>query len=155
MTLLFLAILTLSNICLLGIGVHSYVKANRAVKRTSDILSDLFIPKVEGQSSVMGAAVQEWAETISQRIGAHTQAAIKGSIGGTMKGVNAALEQEAIAENPALGLVEMLPKSLKKNQLAQVGLMSIINRFMQGSGSGGPGGPGSSNNGQGQTKFML
>lgn len=150
MLTLFVVILAVTQICLLGIGVTFYVKARRTSKLVTGTLSDIFLPQAEGRSSVAGEAVQEIGEQLAQRIGLTVQQAIKGSIGGSMKGINAALEQEGAAANPDAAILAALPKSLKKNPVALMGLQAIMSKL---SGGSSPQASGGQNNGQ--AKFNL
>lgn len=132
MTSLFLAIITGLLIFLVIGGIYAYVKARRVVEEIATTVEDLFTARSEDLPSPFVQAVQQITAGLSEQIGVKTQAAIRGSIGGTMKGVNAALEREAIEQNPELAVYEALPKSLKKNQVAMLGLQYILNRVGAG-----------------------
>lgn len=130
-------------------GYYVYSKINRTYNEISQGLKDIFVCPGEDGLSTFGQIINSTADVFSQKIGTSTQAAIRGSIGGTMKGVNAALENEAMAENPNLAVLQALPKSLKGNPIALMGLQAIISRIGQGPASQG-------NNGHNaQAKFTL
>lgn len=132
--MLFLVIALLgTQVILVSGGIYYGNKAIRAVRQTQRVLSELFIPKNEGEASAVGQAASQYIEFISEQIGVKTQAAIRGSIGGSMKGINAALEQEATSDNPNLAIMQALPKSLKKNPVAMIGLQKIMEKVMNNS----------------------
>jgi hypothetical protein len=131
-------------------GVYAYFKVrslgNEAVEAVNFYLTS---PSPDSPSPLL-AFIAQVSEITAQKIGMSTQMAIKGSLGGTMKGINAQLEQEAIASDPSLALTQALPKSLRKNPIAMIGLQALVNKFMASSGAGHF----SSNNHE-QTKFNL
>lgn len=149
MLTLFAAISAGVSLLLLGGAIHVYRNAQRVSKNISETLESIFTPITPGEPSIFNQAVNEILEGGAQRVGVHVQAAIKGSIGGTMKGVNAALEKEAIDGNPTLALAGALPKSVKKNPLAMIGLQMLAQKIGNGGGNA------SSNNGATQAKFTL
>lgn len=148
-----LIVLVLLNCLLLTGGVFVYVKARRFVEDTQENITALFTPENEGQLSAIGQMLDCFSQSVAERIGVTVQAAIRGSIGGTMKGVNAALEKEAIEENPNLAMMQALPKSLRGNPIAMMGLQAILSRM--GSGSSGPRNKQIASPNNGQVKFNL
>lgn len=150
--MLFIAILLLiSNVALLSGGVYAYAKARNVVANTQETIFGLATPEIEGQLSPIGQMFDTVSTDMANKIGVTVQAAIRGSMGGTMKGVNAELEQLAIDNNPAAGLAQALPKSLRKNPLAMMGAEILLQKIMSGqSGSRA----GNNNNGK-QVKFNL
>lgn len=148
-----LAILA-ANIGILIGGVHVYkqIKAIDAdYQEAKNTFAALFIPRHEGEVSPFGEITNQMAEIVAQKMGVTVQAAIRGSFGGSMKGVNKELEQIAIEESPDLAIASALPKSLKKNPLAMAGFQAVIQRIL--SNSGGIGGP--HNGHHPQAKFNL
>lgn len=126
-----------------------HTKVNRAVRSAKAEISNFFLVTNESGYTGYSEVVNNISDVLSQKIGITVQAAIRGSVGGTMKGVNAALEKEAIENNPELAIMDVLPKSLKKNPIALMGLQAIISRIGSDPSSG------SKTNGSAQTKFSL
>lgn len=147
--LLLCILMLLSNLALLGLGGYAYVKACRMSEDVLAWFAGFVSPKSENENSPLGDVIESAAEVVSQKIGVTVQAAIRGSIGGSMKGINAELEREAIAENPNLAVMDALPKSLKKNPLAMMGLQAVLSRMNL------PGGGKSNSNGNSQARFNL
>lgn len=136
---------------LLGGLYYAYRKVDNEVMSAHTWLSTFFADRGEGQGSFFTEAVGNISEDFSQRVGVTVQAAIRGSRGGQMKGVNSALEQVAVEENPELGLLEALPKSLRKNPIAMLGLQALTNRMR----SQAQGTPGTNGHQSSQTRFNL
>lgn len=146
-----IAILVAQLVIIIG-GYYVYRKSRELVNQGAEVLKDLFLPGNDGQLSAFGQAVDSVTDSISQKIGVTTQAALRGSLGGSMKAVNAELEKEGAAADPAAAALTMLPKSLRKNPVAMIGLQSVISRFLQGGASSSGG---YSGNNSGQAKFNL
>lgn len=136
-----LLILCLLNILLVTVllsgGVYAYVKVRRVSSDVSQALTDYFTPGAEDGISPFGQLVNQVAEITAQRLGITVQAAIRGAQGGQSRAIVKALEGEAAEEIPELGMMELLPKSLKKSPAAQVGLQLLINKIMAGKKSAG------------------
>lgn len=147
--LLLIAILCISAVNLVG-GIHVYRQIQKAKKEYQAFL------EVEANGSPRYVNLYgQFTEDISKRAAVSVQKALAGSLGGQMKGINAALEQEAMEENPGLSLAEFLPKKLKKNPLALMGLQAVYQKMAQSLVKGQQAAGG---NGQGQTsqtKFEL
>jgi len=150
MTSLFAGIAALCCVCILIGGVYAYFKIRALAREVVEAVSYYVTSPDSDTPSPLVSFIGYSAEIVAQKIGVSTQQAIKGSLGGSLKGVNAQLEQEAIASDPSLALVSALPKSLKKNPIAMIGLQALINKFMASSGAGH-----NSNNPQAQAKFNL
>lgn len=150
MLTLFAGMIALTCLLILIGGVYAYFKARSMVREGIEAGNYYFASPDPDTPSPFVAFVGYVAEITAQKIGVSTQAAIKGSLGGSLKGINAELEAEGIASDPSLALVSALPKSLKKNPIAMIGLQALINRFMASSGAGH-----NSNNPQAQAKFNL
>lgn len=132
MTTLLLAILAVISLANLTGGVLIYVRINRAFENASEAIQTLFETGRAGEPSYFNQTINEITDITAQKVGTSVQAAIRGSIGGTMKGVNAALEAEAIENDPTLAVVSALPKSLRKNQIAMVGLQMLMQKAFAG-----------------------
>lgn len=145
-----LIVLVILQCLLLAGGVFIYAKARVFVAATQENITAFFSPQSEGQLSIAGQMLDSVSQSMAERIGVTTQAAIRGSLGGTMKSVNAALEAEAVQADPSLALTQALPKSLKKNPIALLGLQALMNKVISGQASTGI--PSPSN---GQVKFNL
>lgn len=130
MLTLLVAITALNSLLIIFGGCYVYKKANRVVHQVSEGLTSVFAPRIEGEPSLFVQIADQITENAASKIGIHTNAAIKGSIGGTMKGLNAALENEAIESDASLALAAALPKSLRKNPVAMMGLQQIMQRVM-------------------------
>lgn len=151
--MLFLAIgLLITQVLILSGGIYAYVKVRGASRVVEGFVSELFISQAEGEPPAIIKGIAAISEDMAQRIGISTQAAIRGSIGGTMKGINHALEEEAVAQDPGLALMNALPKSLKKNPLAVMGLQAILSK-MQTRSPGIPNNAG--DNGSNPVRFNL
>lgn len=151
MTVLLIATLCLNLI--LAIGVIYEVHRIRAKSdRVTESIAAIFEASGDNGSSEAGRVIDEITSNFSQKIATAVYNTMRGSMGGTMKAVNAELEQTAIAENPALGVMEILPKSLKKNPVAMLGVQSLLQRLIgQNTGSVEASRPA----GNGQIKFTL
>jgi len=126
--------LLISQILLFGGAYYVYNKARTNINSIQYSLEDYFTPSGEDQISPFGRLVEQCAEVTAQRLGTTVQAAIRGSIGGTMTAMVPALEREAMDANPELAILDVLPKSLKKSPLAIQGLQLIVNRILQNQG---------------------
>lgn len=130
--LLLLASMVFLLLAILAGGVYIYVKITGMAQSFAYTIEDIFTPRSANEPSLFAQTVNEIAEGIAQKTGIHINAAIRGSLGGTMKGVNAALEEEAIAGDPALAVASALPKSLKKNPIAMIGLQMLMQKALSG-----------------------
>lgn len=148
MNTLFSAITAAGVLVLIIGGIYTYVKAKRIAQMLNTAIEDIFIPSNPGDPSLFSQTINEILEGGAQRVGGHVQAAIKGSIGGTMKGLNSALEKEAIEGDPTLALAGALPKSLRKNPIAMIGLQMLAGKMT------GANNKNNSHNGE-QAKFSL
>lgn len=154
MTALFSAITCFLVLVILICGVIAYVKARNTIQEASEAFNDFFTCQSDDSPSPFLQIVGQVSELTAQKIGVTTQMAIKGSLGGTMKGVNAELEQVAAENDPSAAMLTLLPKSTKKNPLAMAGLNILIQRLLSGGGQGSGFGTGSGSNNS-QTKFNL
>lgn len=150
MIALFSGITALISIVILTFGVIAYVKARRTIQEASEALFSFFESESPDNPPPFMQLVGQVSEITAQKIAYSTQMAIKGSFGGTMKGVNSELEAVAVDNDPSAAMLQMLPKSTRKNPLAMAGLNILINKMLTGSGGSTPA------NGSGsQTKFNL
>jgi len=102
------------------------------------------------------------ADLTGQRVAQNLMQQNRAAVGGSMKGVNAALKNEAVAAYPDLAIADAIEKTLPKNPLAQAGLGILINRILSGGGvpglgslSGGSPPPGGNNHQEDQMKFTI
>lgn len=146
MLTLFSGIAALASLLIFAGGVYTYVRVKRVSQSINETLESIFIPSNQGDMSLFTQTVNEILDGSAQRIGVSVQAAIRGSIGGSMKGVNAQLEQVAADSDPTLALAAQLPRSVKKNPLAMMGLQLLMQRTA---------GKNASSNGNTQAKFSL
>jgi len=128
-----LLVAILSFISLAGIGGCSYVvvKDHQFIKRSQEAFNNFFQDDGEGNGSdfskLLNATIEKIKDDVTESVRQSIVKSAAGTMGGTMKGVNAQLEQIAIENNPQASLFELLPKSTKKNPLARMGLMYLMN----------------------------
>jgi len=113
-------------------GVGLLVKQNVELNRKLDIYSSAFtqfFTEADGDKGTpFYQAVDQFGDILSQKMGVTVQASIRGAMGGTQRAINQGLEEVAVSENPALGL---LPRSLHKNGLAMMGIQALMQNFMK------------------------
>jgi len=118
---------------LLGSVIH----VSRQVKSTYNDIEQgfraFFQAESEGTPSAFGQTVSAVGEIIGGKVAGGVTHSLNTSLGGTMKGVNAELEAQALAENPTLAALELMPKSMKKNPKAMLGLAQILNNVLNSS----------------------
>jgi len=109
----------------------------------------------ENTDSPFIQTVQQAADIFADRLSTRLEAARRGQLGGAMKGVNAALEAQAMQDAPEAALADAIEKQfkMKKNSLASTGLQIFIDRFMKNQGNSFP--AISSGNGSNQNNFTL
>jgi hypothetical protein len=140
--LFLLSALVVLNVILLGCFAFAYFKCSRLVDNLKAQVLGFVTTDTAGTLSPLGKSIEAITQSFADRIGVVVQASIRGAIGGSMKGLNNQLEAEALRENPQLALANILPKSLKKNPAALMGLQLLMNKVAAGSGknSGNTGG---------------
>lgn len=147
-------------LCLIGFLVLSgittasvvqNVKTNRRLDDYSEGFKDFFTAESEAGGTAFNQSVNQFADIIAEKLALTTQAAIRGSMGGVQRTINQGLEQTALDANPALGAMELLPKSLRKNPLAMAGLQTLMQQTMGGKQQNRPSDNGNSN----QVKFSF
>lgn len=151
MLTLLAGLIALTCLVILIGGVYAYCKVRALGCEATEAFNYFFASPNTDTPAPYLAVIAQVAEITAHKIGMSTQMAIKGSLGGTMKGVNAQLEAEAMAADPSLALTQALPKSLRKNPIAMIGLQALVNKFMASSGAGHNSFPGNHE----QTKFNL
>lgn len=152
MITLLLAFIAITITAGIGLGAYSYVKATRFIQDSIETLHYCFEHTGEDGFTPLIRFVDQTTEVTAQKIGVSVQAAIKGSIGGTMKGVNAQLENYAAENDQGAALMTALPKSLRKNPIALMGLQMLMQNMAKGVPGKAP------ENGRGitpQAKFNL
>jgi len=121
------------SLLLLLVGVNfwvagSHVKTNRRIDNISEGFTEFFTSQDKDGYTNFAKTVSWTSEAIGQSVGRYFVAAERGASGGTMKGVNKELERVAVQENPELAVLDVLPKSLKRNPLAMLGLQAIMSK---------------------------
>lgn len=134
-----------------GIQAKNYVDNRKRFDEVIEQFSEFITPGSNGDASPFGQVVDSVTDMLADKIGVRIQAATRGSAGGSAKALNAGLQEVAMQEDPNLALMQSLPKSLRKNPMALMGLQAILSRAAAGN-MRSPGGPG---NGQAQAKFSL
>lgn len=128
MVLALLIIIGLTQI----LGIYAGVKVYR---RISDRISFFFAG--DGNNSEFTQLVDSTSQVLAGRISSSMMATMRGAAGGTTKAITNALESEAIAQDPTLGMVDMvapnITKKLGKNPLALMALQSVLNKIGSGS----------------------
>jgi len=142
------------NAVVTAIGGYYAYKNNRSINESSRAVAQFFSAESETSGSDFSQVVNWIVEQLATKIGTSVNMSIKGAFGGSTKQLNKELEQVAIEQNPQLALLDILPKSTKKNNLAMLGLQMLMSR--SGSGTGGglgrplPAADPNSNNGSGE-----
>ena len=132
--------LILVNLALLCGGAYVVIKSRGIIKSNIDAFEDFFTVESEGQVSQFDKVIHSVAKVIGGEVAGGVQLSLRNSLGGSIKAANAELEEEAIAENPGLAVMEYMPKSMKKNPLAFLMFQGIINKVLAGKGAGLSGG---------------
>ena len=147
--------LAILGVLILGVGVSGYAihKVNTRMDRWADGFAAFFTAESEGQTSAFGELIAEIGKVTGQSSGQAVLAALRGSTGGAMRHATAEMEAEAMAQDPSLAVMSVLPKSLTKNPLLAVGLQNLIAKALASSGGGGNNYPRS--DGAGQVKFNF
>lgn len=135
------------------LGLVQNAKISRRLESYQDGITTFFTAETEGQGTAFNQVVNQICDVIATKQAVSTQAAIRGALGGSQKAINHELEQVAIAENPELGMLDALPKSLRKNPIAMMGLQALMNKQFSGAG-GSPAGHSPSRQ-NGRAKFNL
>lgn len=129
------------TICILILGVQIallfggylvYRAACRSRDRLESDLRSFFEASPDGGASDFAKSVDAMADIFAGRIGVTIQGSIRGILGSQAREISRGLEQTAIEQAPELGIMGMLPKSLKKNPLALAGLQGLLSRILQG-----------------------
>jgi len=119
-------------------------------------VNNFFIPKSENQPSPFAEVISMAGQVIGNQVGQAVSQVLNGGLGGSIKGMNAELEQKALIEHPEIAqqiaFQELLPKSTKKNSLANFMMQKIFEAATK-AGPGGNNGPSSSTSGSPKFKF--
>jgi len=135
MVFLGIASLVVSLTVLIG-GGYVAVKFRHVIQENIAIVEDFFTPQTEGGTSTFAENLSQLGKLISEEVTAGVNGMLQGSLGGTMKGAAAELEQQAMAENPSLAIMSGMPKAIKKNPFASMIMQQLIERNMPKSGAG-------------------
>jgi len=150
------SILVLASVINTVVTLKVSAKSDERYQETSGYIAQFFNPKGKDQPSPFGEVVDSVSEVFADKLGTRIQAGIRGQLGGNVKGLNRGLEEVAMQEDPSLAVLDSLPKSLKKNPVAMMGLQSIVSRIMASQSNGSPGQSGNgTGSGGGQAKFSL
>jgi len=122
------SLLLLVSIISLGVVVYALAKAHSLILSVYQSINDFFEPAGKDQLSPWGEVVNAFTANVGNEVGHGVQRALSQSMGGTMKGATAELEQRAIADNPNLAVMGMLPKSIQRNPLAMIAFQQIMNK---------------------------
>lgn len=115
-------------------------------------LSNFFSQTTPDTPSHFNQVVDSIAVLFADRQRIAMTAADRGAQGAAVRDVNRGLEEIAAENSPAAAVMASLPRSLKKNNLAQAGLMMLIQNIMSKNNPGpGPG----KNDGGGQSEFTF
>jgi len=126
------SLLLLVSIISLGVVVYALAKAHSLILSVYQSVNDFFEPAGKDQLSPWGEVINAFTANVGNEVGHGVQRALSQSMGGTMKGATAELEQRAIAENPNLAVMGMLPKSIQRNPLAMIAFQQIMNKGIGG-----------------------
>lgn len=131
----------------------SVVRLSREARLLKDQVNFFFTVQTGEQGTAFNQAINDMGDVFATKYGQAMMAAMRGQMGGQARALTTELEDVARAENPQLALLDMLPKSLKKNPVAMTGLNVLLQRVMAGQQASGsvttPGGN------HGQVKFNL
>lgn len=129
--MLLLAIsLLLVNLVLLGGGVYVVNKRLEFFKEISIGVQEFFTSQGDTEASPFITTLGQVGGSIAREVTDGVNNAIAGSIGGTMKGAVAELEHQTVSENPALSIMDGMPKSIKKNPLAYMAMQALVNKHI-------------------------
>lgn len=126
-------ILGIQLILLIG-GVY-VVKNQRNDSQRIEVFEDFFT-ETEGQASPLAQLIGQAGAAAAVQVSEAVNGQLAGAIGGTMKGATNELEKQAIADNPALAIMDGMPKAIKKNPLAYMAMQALINRNLPAGGGG-------------------
>ena len=148
LTLIIASIAT--NICIIAGGYYVYHRSISRYASISAAVLEYFTATDPQGVTGFGELVDTIAQNFASKIGTVVQASIRGSISGSTRALVPVLEQEAVEGNPELGIMSVLPKSLKKNPIAMAGLQMLISRMINKQNGGQE-----AISGGGQAKFNL
>lgn len=134
------------------VGIREVRGLNEKLDNYDRAFTNFFTSPGPDQMSPFTQVICEVSTIIAKEQAVVTQAAIRGSLGGQQRAMNENLEAVAISEDPNLAFAQVLPKSLKRNPLALMGLQAIMRNMGRGPGSPGPNGSGIIGD---QAKFKL
>jgi len=84
----------LLGIALLGVSVYALVKIAATFRGIIQEIKDFFSPQAESQLSAFGEVISFIAKAIGIQVAQSFNQVIAGSIGGTVKGANAELQEQ-------------------------------------------------------------
>ena len=152
--LILVSIGLITNLAVYGVSIYAVIKEKQ---RISNSWSEYFDQTAADEPSNFAKTVSQIADMAAERTRISLMAADRGQQGAAVRDATRGLEQVAIENNPGLAVAQLMPKALKKNKLAEVGLGYLIQNIMSKQGQGAV--PGLGNNGSGihghQPKFDL
>lgn len=136
-----LTCLLLSNLLLVAVCLSLIRRLRGWERKIADSLREWVTAPDEKTPSPLAQLVDKVGAVVGGHAGNSVTAAIRGALGGVMKGVNAEAAGEAIEGSPALGLVSALnpklAKRLSKNPAAMAGLQGLFGKVFGGAGGNG------------------
>lgn len=134
-----LTCLLLSNLLLIVVCLSLVRRLRRWEQGIGDTFREWVTATDEKTPSPFAQLVDKVSAVVAGHVGNSVTAAIRGALGGTMKGINAEEQGALIDGSPALGLVSTLaPKlarKLGKNPQAVAVLQSLLGGLTGGNGS--------------------
>jgi len=131
--------------------LFSFLFVFYVVAKLRSILIDLlqevqnfFNPVSESEPSPFAKTVDMAGQVIGNQVGQAVSQVLNGSLGGSLKSANAELQERALIEHPEvaqkLAFQDLLPRSTKKNSLANFMMQKIFDMAINaGPGKNGPG----------------
>lgn len=120
-------------------GLVVYKKVRNSYDSLADQVNNYFVSTDSKIPSPFSQSMDSIATLFADRNRVALSAAERGAQGAAARDLNRGLEEIATESNPALAIAAGMPKSLRKNPLAQAGLQMLINRILQGELSKGNG----------------
>lgn len=136
MLILAIAALILSGTTLIG-GGYAALKLNQVVNSHFAVFEDFFTSQNDGEASPFTELLGKTGGAIAASVSDSVNSAMAGAMGGAMKGATAELERQAVQDNPVLGIMESMPKSIRKNPLAFMAMQTLLNKHIPAGGAPG------------------
>lgn len=124
-------IITLLSISSIG-WTYAGVKVYRKITRFNESVDYFFTGQAGDKGSAFNQAINDISDVFAVKFSQATMASARGQLGGQAKAMNAEFEAIAKEGNPQLTLLDVLPKSLKRNPVAMQGLGMVLQKMMAG-----------------------